>query len=63
MLVCPYSCVKILFEEGIKIKLHVPTVIITHVLAFTPTSRLTFGYQLLFMTQKEILAEFTYLPN
>jgi len=63
MLVCPYSCVKIVFEEDIKIKLHVPTVIITHMLALTPTSRLTFSYQLLFMTQKKIVAEFTYLPN
>jgi len=54
MLVCPYFCVKILFEEDIKIKLRVPTVTITHMLAFTPTSRLTFGYQLLFMTQKKL---------
>jgi len=54
MLVCPYSCVRIVFEEGSKSKLHVPTVIITHMLAFKPTFRLTFGYQLLFVTQKKL---------
>jgi len=52
MLVCPYSYVRILFEEGSKIILQVPTLIITHMLTFKPTSRLTFSYQLLFMTKK-----------
>ena len=35
MLVCPYFCVRILFEEVINIKLRVPTIIITHICIHT----------------------------